>query len=150
MDQQAEELDQELANARIERVGEGIKITFDSGILFDSNQSTLRSAAQANLTNLATVLQKYSDTDIIVYGHTDSDGSEEHNLELSRQRAQAVQNYLAGLNVDPTRFSILGMGEGQPVASNESAEGKQQNRRVELAIMANEELKRQAEQQVQG
>lgn len=146
MNDQAEELDQELANAKIERVGEGIKITFDSGILFDVNKATLRPAAQENLTNLAGVLKKYDDTDIIVYGHTDSDGSEEHNLELSRQRAQAVQNYLAGLQVSPTRFSILGMGESQPVASNETAEGKQQNRRVELAIMANEELKKQAEQ----
>jgi outer membrane protein OmpA-like peptidoglycan-associated protein len=146
MNDQAEELDQDLANAKVERVGEGNKITFDSGILFDVNKATLRPAAQENLTNLATVLKKYDDTDIIVYGHTDSDGTEEHNLDLSRRRAQAVQSYLAGLEVSPTRFSILGMGESQPVASNETSEGKQQNRRVELAIMANEELKRQAEQ----
>jgi outer membrane protein OmpA-like peptidoglycan-associated protein len=145
MDDQKEELDQELKGAKIERVGEGIKITFDSGILFDVAKSDLRPAAQTNLQSLATVLNKYPDTNVLIEGHTDADGTEDYNLDLSKRRAQSVANYLSGLQVDATRVTTMGYGEAQPVASNESAEGKQQNRRVEIAIMANEELKKKAE-----
>lgn len=145
MDKQAEELDTELQGAKVERVGEGIKITFASGILFDVNKAALKPAAQANLQELATVLNKYSDTNILIEGHTDSDGSDEHNLDLSKQRAQSVANYLAGLSVDATRMTQMGYGESQPVMSNDTAEGKAANRRVEIAIMANEDLKKKAE-----
>ena len=145
MDKQAEELDADLQGAKVERVGEGIKITFDSGILFDVNKAALRPAAQTNLQSLAQVLNKYADTNVLIEGHTDSDGTEEHNLDLSKQRAQAVANYLAGLSVDATRMTQMGYGESQPVMSNETADGKQANRRVEIAIMANEELKKKAE-----
>jgi outer membrane protein OmpA-like peptidoglycan-associated protein len=145
MDDQKEELDEELKGAKIERVGEGIKITFDSGILFDVNKAGLRPAAQTNLQSLAEVLNKYADTNVLIEGHTDGDGTEEHNLELSRQRAQSVANYLSGLQVDSTRLTMMGYGEAQPIASNETADGKQANRRVEIAIMANEALKKKAE-----
>ncbi len=145
MDKQAEELDQELQGARVERVGEGIKITFNSGILFDVNKAALKPDAQTNLQELATVLNKYSDTNILIEGHTDSDGTDEHNLDLSKQRAQSVANYLAGLSVDATRMTQMGYGESQPVMSNDTAEGKAANRRVEIAIMANEDLKKKAE-----
>lgn len=145
MDDQKEELDQELKGAKIERVGEGIKITFDSGILFDVSKSDLRPAAQTNLQSLATVLNKYADTDVLIEGHTDSDGTEDSNLDLSKRRSQSVANYLAGLQVDATRVTTMGYGEMHPVASNETTEGKQLNRRVEIAIMANEELKKKAE-----
>jgi len=147
MDKQADEIEQDLQGASVERVGEGIKITFNSGLLFDVNKATLRDASKAELTKLAQILNKYPDTNILVEGHTDNTGSEEYNLELSRQRAQSVENYLASLNVDPTRFTIMGYGESQPVASNETVEGRQQNRRVDLAIMANDKLKKQAEKQ---
>jgi outer membrane protein OmpA-like peptidoglycan-associated protein len=145
MDKQAEEIRRDLAGAKVERVGEGIKVTFDSGILFDIDKAALRPEARANLDHLAVILKKYADTDILIEGHTDSQGSEEHNLGLSRNRAQSVSNHLAGLGVATARFSIMGYGEGQPVASNESAEGRQQNRRVELAIMANNKMKNEAE-----
>jgi len=145
MDKQAEELDEELAGAKVERVGEGIKITFASGILFDVNKAELRPAAQTNLQSLATVLNKYADTNVLIEGHTDSDGSDEHNLTLSKQRSQSVANYLAGLQVDATRMTQMGYGESQPVASNDTSDGKQANRRVEIAIMANDELKKKAE-----
>jgi outer membrane protein OmpA-like peptidoglycan-associated protein len=141
MDEQAAEIERDLEGATVERVGEGIKITFDSGIMFDVNKAGLRPEAQSNLQSLATILQKYSDTDILIEGHTDSQGTEEHNLGLSRNRAQSVANQLQGLQVMPTRFSIMGYGESQPVADNASAGGRQQNRRVELAIMANDKLK---------
>ena len=145
MDKQKQELDQDLKGAKIERVGEGIKITFDSGILFDVNKADLRPEAQTNLQSLAKVLNKYADTKVLIEGHTDSDGSEDYNLTLSQRRAQAVANYISGLQVDATRLTTMGYGETQPIASNETAEGKQQNRRVEIAIMANDELKKKAE-----
>ena len=145
MDKQAAELDRDLENAQVERIGEGIKITFDSGILFDVDKSALRPEARTNLTDLAEILKKYDDTRILIEGHTDSQGSEDHNLELSRRRAQSVANYLASLEVDATRFTLMGYGESQPVATNETAAGRQQNRRVELAIMANDDLKKAAQ-----
>jgi outer membrane protein OmpA-like peptidoglycan-associated protein len=147
MDKQAEEMKQDIAGAKIERVGEGIKITFDSGLLFDTGKATLKPASQENLTNLAKILNKYEDTNILLEGHTDSDGSEEYNLQLSRSRANSVANYLEGLNVNPTRFTIMGYGEQQPIASNETVEGKKQNRRVEVAIFANDKLKKVAEKE---
>ncbi|MBN1694770.1 OmpA family protein [candidate division WOR-3 bacterium] len=147
MDNQAEEMKQDIAGAKIERVGEGIKITFDSGLLFDTGKAALKTASRENLSNLARILNKYKDTNILLEGHTDSDGSEEYNLQLSRSRANAVANYLESLQVDPTRFTIMGYGEQQPIASNETMEGKAQNRRVEVAIFANDKLKKIAEKE---
>jgi len=150
MDKQAEEIERDIEGARVERVGEGIKITFSSGILFDIDKAALRAEAKENLSKLEKMLKKYPDTNIIIEGHTDATGSEEHNLELSRARAQAVANYLAGLGVDATRFTIMGYGESQPIASNETPEGRQANRRVEIAIMANEKLKKIAKEKAAG
>jgi outer membrane protein OmpA-like peptidoglycan-associated protein len=147
MDKQAEEMEKELENAEVERVGEGIQITFESGILFDVDKATLHPGAKANLDKLAGILNKYEDTDVLIEGHTDATGSEEHNLELSRQRAQSVANHLASNDVPPTRFTIMGYGESQPVATNDTAEGRQANRRVELAVMANEDLKEEAKKE---
>jgi outer membrane protein OmpA-like peptidoglycan-associated protein len=150
MDKQADEMKRDISGAKIERVGEGIKITFDSGLLFDVGKATLKPASMENLKNLATILNKYKDTDILLEGHTDSDGSEEYNLNLSRSRAQSVSNYLVSLNVDPTRFTIMGYGEQQPIATNETVEGKALNRRVEVAIFANDKLKKVAEKEAAG
>lgn len=141
MDKQAAEIEKDIAGAKIERVGEGIKITFDSGLLFDVDKAVLKEESRQELSKLATILNKYEDTEILLEGHTDATGSEEHNLELSRLRAQAVSNYLASIEVDPTRFTIMGYGESQPIASNETIEGRKLNRRVEVAIYANEKLK---------
>lgn len=150
MDQQAAELERDLEGAKIERIGEGIKITFDSGILFDVDKATLKDQSRRNLEKLAVILNKYEDTNILLEGHTDATGSEEYNLELSRRRAQAVANYLAQLGVNPTRFTIMGYGESQPVASNDTEEGRRLNRRVEIAIFANDRLKAIARQKVGG
>jgi outer membrane protein OmpA-like peptidoglycan-associated protein len=146
MDKQAEEIERDIEGAEVERIGEGIKITFDSGILFRVDKAELQPEAKSNLTELARILQKYPDTKVLIEGHTDATGSEEYNLELSRRRAQSVANHLAGIGVDATRFTIMGYGEGQPVASNESMEGRQANRRVDLAIMANDKLKKVAKE----
>jgi outer membrane protein OmpA-like peptidoglycan-associated protein len=147
MDKQAEEMKRDLEGATIERVGEGIKITFNSGILFDVNKAELRGEAKTNLEKLAVILNKYPDTKIVIEGHTDSDGTEEYNLDLSRLRAQSVANFVSTNQVDPTRFTIMGYGETQPVAENTTIDGKQANRRVEIAIFANDKLKGVAKQQ---
>lgn len=144
MDKQAEEIQRDLKGAKVERIGEGIKITFDSGLLFDVNKYNLKPASRSNLEELAQVLKKYEDTNILIEGHTDSSGSDEHNYELSDKRAHAVSGYLGGLGVNPTRFTVVGYGENQPVASNESESGRQQNRRVDIAIYANDKLKKAA------
>lgn len=144
MDRQAREIREDLKNAKVERIGEGIKITFDSGILFDVNSYALRSEARDNIAQLADVIKKYEDTNILYAGHTDNTGSNEYNMELSEKRAKSVAEYSAFLGVNPERMTIIGFGEEQPVATNETVEGRQQNRRVEIAIYANEKLKRMA------
>ncbi len=145
MDEQAEEMDNDIAGAKIERVGEGIKITFDSGILFETNSSTLQYQAKKNIADLSVILNKYPDTNILVTGHTDFDGTEQYNLDLSERRAKSVSDYTMGQGVISSRLSVLGLGELEPVATNETPEGKQLNRRVEIAIFANEDLKNAAE-----
>jgi outer membrane protein OmpA-like peptidoglycan-associated protein len=150
MDRQAAEIERDIEGAKVERIGEGIKITFESGILFDYNRADLKPVAQQNLTELAAILTKYEDTNILIEGHTDSDGAEDYNLELSRRRAQSVANHLGGVGVDPTRFTMMGYGEVQPVASNATPDGKALNRRVEVAIMANDKLKAAAARQTKG
>ena len=144
MDKQAAEIERDIEGAKVERVGEGIKITFSSGILFDVGQADLKDQFEGELSQLATILNKYEDTNILLAGHTDSTGSEEYNLELSRKRAQSVADYLAFQNVDSARFTTKGFGPSDPVASNDTEYGRAQNRRVEVAIWANEKLKKAA------
>jgi len=150
MDKQAEEMRRDLQGAKVERIGEGIKITFDSGLLFDINKYDLRTASQENLTKLAAILNKYPDTNILVEGHTDSTGTREINMPLSENRAKAVANYLATQNVPSARFTVHGYGPDQPLGDNSSVEGRQTNRRVDLAIMANDKLKKVAQESVKG
>jgi outer membrane protein OmpA-like peptidoglycan-associated protein len=145
MDKRAAEMKRDMQGAKIERVGEGIKITFDSGLLFDIDKSDLRPEAKTNLENLAKILNKYPDTNILVEGDTDNTGSEDYNLKLSERRAQSVANYLMGRGVAGSRISNVGMGESNPIASNDTDYDRQQNRRVEVAIFANDKLKKAAE-----
>src|SRR4051812_6743375 len=144
MDKQAEELQRDLKDAKVERVGEGIKITFNSGILFDVDSDKLRPEAKTNLKNLAEVLNKYNDTEIMVQGHTDNTGSADHNHKLSQERAGSVSHLLVSDGVKSGRIEESGMGEEHPVADNASASGRQANRRVEVAIWANDKLKKAA------
>ena len=145
MDKQAEELEQELENAKIERVGEGILISFDSGILFGYDSSTLQPEAKANISKLSDILKKYPDSNVLITGHTDSDGSDNYNQTLSEKRAKSVSDYAMYQGINSSRLSIVGLGENEPVASNDTADGKQLNRRVEIAIYASEEMKAAAE-----
>jgi outer membrane protein OmpA-like peptidoglycan-associated protein len=145
MDKQAAELKREMAGAKVERVGEGIKITFDSGLLFAKNSAALTSAAQENIKELAQTLIKYGDTNVIVEGHTDNSGTDAINDPLSQRRAQAVANYTQQQGVDASRFTVSGYGSKQPIADNSTEAGRVANRRVEVAIFANEKLKKAAE-----
>jgi outer membrane protein OmpA-like peptidoglycan-associated protein len=147
MDRRAAEIRQDIPGAKVERVGEGILVTFDTGLLFGVDSAVVRPAAQANLRNLATNLDKYPDTDLLVVGHTDSTASESYNLALSKRRAMAVSDYLASQGVARTRLKIDGRGELEPIASNGTEEGRQQNRRVEVAIYANQAARNAAKAQ---
>jgi len=145
MDDQAEEIERDLEGATVERIGEGIKITFDTGILFDVDSASVQDAGRENLLNLAEILNKYEDTVILIEGHTDATGTDEHNNQLSARRAEKVSALLEGAHVSTDRFTIMAYGESQPIADNETAAGRQANRRVDIAIMANDDLKDAAE-----
>ena len=145
MDKQAEELRKDLEGAEVERVGEGIKITFDSGLLFDVNKSALSPASITNLNELAKTLKKYEDTNILIEGHTDSTGTDAINDKLSRERAKSVTDHLQAQGVAVSRITTEGYGSKQPVADNATEAGRAENRRVEVAIYANEKMKKAAE-----
>ncbi|HWV57506.1 MAG TPA: OmpA family protein [Longimicrobiales bacterium] len=144
MDQQAEELALAIPGATVQRVGEGIVVTFDSGILFDFDRSDLRPEARQNLANLAASLNKYPDTEILLVGHTDNVGTDSYNQSLSERRALAARDYLVAQGVAAARIRAVGRGESEPIATNDTDAGRQQNRRVEVAIFAGEELRRSA------
>jgi len=140
MDAQAEDLQDKLPNATVERVGEGIQVTFDSGILFDVNSSQLRTAAQNNLRELTESLEEYEGTDVLVVGHTDSTGDAAFNQGLSERRADSARNFLVGAGLGSDRVTAVGRGEDEPVTTNATDAGRQANRRVEIAIFADEDM----------
>ena len=144
MDQQAKEIKQNIPGAVVERVGEGLQVTFESGLLFDYNSDVLREAARKNLATLAASLDKYPNTDVMVVGHTDATGSDAYNMTLSERRASAAVSYLATKGVTRTRLRSAGRGEVEPIAQNDTEANRQKNRRVEVAIYANEALKSSA------
>ena len=150
MDKQAREIDEALPGAEVERVGEGIKLTLgENSVNFDLNKSTLTSTAKANLDKLVPVFNDYGDTDIQIFGYTDSSGSDDYNLKLSEQRAASVKTYLASKGISAGRINTIGRGEADPIASNDTKEGMSQNRRVEFAITANEQMIEDAKQQAE-
>lgn len=144
MDKQAKELEREIDGVEVERVGEGILLTFDSGLLFDFGSYQLTSATRQNLDNFSESLQNYPDTYVLIAGHTDNVGTDASNQTLSEKRAGSVSSYLARKGVGSSRLQTKGLGESQPIETNETDAGRQANRRVEVAIYANEELVRQA------
>lgn len=144
MDKQAAKIQEELKGAKVERVGEGILITFDSGILFDTDSYALKPETRDNLKELSPILLKYDDTDVQILGHTDSTGPDDHNKILSDHRAGAVENFLVSQSVGAQRLETTGYGESDPIATNDTDEGRQLNRRVEVVIVANKKLQRAA------
>ena len=137
MDQRAQEIQQKVPGAVVERVGEGIQVTFPSGLLFDFDSYVVKNTAAANLNQLANNLSKYGDSSLMVAGHTDAVGSSQYNQALSENRAQAAARYLSAHGVS-RYIATAGLGEREPVSSNETEAGRQQNRRVEVAIYASE------------
>ncbi|PLK42195.1 OmpA family protein [Emticicia sp. TH156] len=145
MDKQAAKMKKDLEGvAEVERVGEGIKLTMKSGILFGFDSYTLTQASKDNLIKLSETLKEYGDTNILVGGHTDNVGAENYNLKLSEKRANAVAGFLSNNGVKRTRMSVIGYGESTPLVDNTTESGRDKNRRVELAIVADESLKKDA------
>ncbi len=149
MDRQAERIEAEIPGAEVERVGEGINVIFsgNDGVFFEPNRSEIQEASTVTLDKLADIFKEYPKSNILVEGHTDSDGSDAHNMSLSHRRAQAVTTYLMAKGISSRRFTTKWYGESQPRESNETATGKAKNRRVELAIIADDDLKEEAWQQ---
>ena len=149
MDKQAQRIEEEIPGAEVERVGEGINVTFDetSGVYFATDSYNVEGQSREALMSLANILKEYPKTNILVEGHTDSTGSDAYNLTLSKNRAQAVTNFLVNQGISKGRVDTKWYGESQPKYDNSTVEGRSKNRRVELAIVANEELKEEAERQ---
>lgn len=144
MDKQAAEIKKKVPGATVTRVGEGIVIEFDSNVLFGFDSYSLTSTAKTNLNELIAVVQKYPNTNIEIHGHTDSQGSAKYNQGLSERRAKAVSDYMVANNTPRARLTAISYGEKKPKFSNKDEEGRAKNRRVEFAIYANEEMKREA------
>ena len=146
MDKQKKELEM-IKDAQVESVNEGqaIKVTFDSGILFAVNSSTLSQTSRNALTQFANSLKANPDTDVQIFGHTDSSGNDNINIPLSRERAGSVQNYLMGQGILSSRMMAEGFGSSQPVADNSTTAGKALNRRVEIYILPNAKMIQEAE-----
>jgi outer membrane protein OmpA-like peptidoglycan-associated protein len=137
MDKQAADLRQEIPGATITRVGEGIVVTFASGLMYDFDSDRVRDEAAKNLRSLSESLDRFPDTDVLIVGHTDAAGTASYNEALSQRRASSASNYLISQGVKSTRLRASGRGEMEPIATNDTEIGRQQNRRVEIAIYAN-------------
>ncbi len=145
MDKQARQIDEAIPGAEVQRVGEGIQLVLnENSVNFELNKSTLTPLAKSNLNKLVTVFKDYPDTDITIFGYTDNTGPVDYNLQLSTERANSVKNYLVSNGILESRFTIKGMGIADPIATNETPEGRSLNRRVEFAIVANEKMKQDA------
>lgn len=138
MDKQAAELAYDLPGATVQRVGEGITVTFPDGLLFGYDSDQLTAEARDNLSRFAASLQKYPNTRTLIVGHTDSDGTAAYNLDLSDRRAASAAAFVCGEGgVLQSRVSTAGRGESEPIATNGSDDGRRLNRRVEIAIFTN-------------
>ncbi|RMB61023.1 OmpA family protein [Dokdonia sinensis] len=146
MDKQAQKIEQEIPGAQVERIDDGIVVTFDenSGVYFDTAKYNVNAESQVLLNKLITVMKEYTQTNVIVAGHTDSVGSDASNLTLSKNRAEAVTGYFVSNGLSAGRFTTVWYGETQPAADNSTAEGRAKNRRVALAIVPNEQMKQDA------
>jgi len=150
MDRQARELKQNIPGATVERVGEGIQVTFASGLLYDFDSDDVKATARENLRALAGSLDKYPGSDLLILGHTDSVGTDAYNKDLSVRRADAAAEYLVSQGVARSRIGTGGLGEEEPIASNADEAGRQRNRRVEVAIYASKQLQEEARRRAGG
>ena len=150
MDRQAEEIKAAVPAAKVERVGEGISVSLDqeSGINFGFDSDELNPSSQSVLQKLTRVFDAYPDTNLLIAGHTDNTGKADYNMQLSKRRATAVANYLKGAGISPSRISVKWFGETQPRYPNDTPAGRAQNRRVEIAITADEKMQQEAREHV--
>lgn len=148
MDKQAQKIEEEIPGAVVTRVGEGIDIVFDetSGVYFDTNKHNINTKSRANLIKLVGIFKEYPDTNIVVEGHTDSSGDDAYNLELSKKRANSVTSFLTSQGVSSSRLTTYFHGETLPKYDNATSEGRAKNRRVELGVVANEKMIKDAKQ----
>ena len=147
MAQKAKAIQASVPGATVARVGEGLVVTFDSGLLFDFDSNVLRADLWSNLDNLASNLSSFGDSKLLLVGHTDSQGADAYNQQLSQRRSAAVASYLEAHGVSPTRVETAGRGETEPVATNDTDAGRQANRRVEIAVYASDKMKADAKAQ---
>jgi len=149
MDKQAQKIEEEIPGAKVERIDDAIVITFDenSGVYFDTNKYNINSDSGTLLDKLSSILVEYPDTNVLVVGHTDSTGSNEYNFELSKNRANAVTNFFSVKGLGAERFTTKWFGEDQPIADNNTIEGRAKNRRVNLAIVLNEKMVNEAKKE---
>lgn len=149
MDKQAQKIEEEIPGAKVERIDDAIVVTFDenSGVFFDTNKYNINGASQGSLNKLIGVFKEYTDTNILVVGHTDSVGAEEYNMTLSKNRANAVTDYLVNNGVSSGRLNTNWFGETQPTNDNSTATGRAKNRRVNVAIVPNQKMIDDAKQQ---
>jgi outer membrane protein OmpA-like peptidoglycan-associated protein len=145
MDKQAKDIKQAVPDAQVERVGEGINVTFNSALLFKINKSDLSDSAKASLDKIAVVFNDYPETNLLVEGHTDDTGPADYNMILSEARAQNVAAYLQSKGVVASRFTVKWYGETQPKYPNTDETNRALNRRVELGVMANDQMKKEAQ-----
>ncbi|MDT8418451.1 MAG: OmpA family protein [Lutibacter sp.] len=147
MDKQAQKIEEEIPGAQVERIDDGILVTFDenSGVHFETEKYNITASSETLLTKLANILKEYPDTNVLVVGHTDSSGAASYNMTLSEKRAYAVTNYFVqSKGLSSSRFTTTWFGEDQPIADNSTAEGRAKNRRVNIAIVPNEKMKEDA------
>lgn len=152
MDKQAQRIEQEIPGAEVERVGEGINVTFDeeSGVYFATDSYNIEGQSRQALISMANILKEYPKTEILIEGHTDSTGSDAYNLTLSKNRAQAVTNFLINQGISNGRIETKWYGESQPKYDNSTVEGRSKNRRVEMAIVASPELIEEAKRETKN
>jgi len=146
MDKQAQKIEEEIPGAVVERIDDGIVITFDenSGVYFETSKYNINTASNTLLTKLSSILKEYPDTNVLVVGHTDSSGDDAYNMTLSKNRAESVTNFFVSKGIASNRFTTKWFGEEQPVADNTTPEGRAKNRRVNLAIIPNDKMKNDA------
>ncbi len=149
MDKQAQKIEQVLPGAEVVRTEEGINLILDesSKVTFEYNKTTLTPTAKTNLDKLVEVFKEFADTDLLIVGHTDNVGSQGYNLPLSEKRAASVKDYLVSKGIASSRLTSQGKGLQEPIADNTTEAGRAQNRRVEIAITANEKMKADAQKQ---
>ncbi|MDO6852340.1 OmpA family protein [Cellulophaga lytica] len=149
MDKQAQKIEEEIPGAQVERVDDGIVVTFDenSGVFFDTAKYNINGASKTSLDKLANVFIEYPDTNILVVGHTDSSGAADYNMTLSKNRANAVTSYLTAKGIAASRFTTEWFGEEKPTHDNSTPEGRAKNRRVNVAILPNEKMINDAKMQ---